>query len=281
MFEPFIGQGIPPAIFWTFVGLGIIVQGISKSGFAGGVGLLTIPMMMLVMPVDKVVATLLPLLILLDFNAIYHHRRNKVWEHIMAIYIPSLAGILAGAFLWWWIGREGVEAYAVSIKRFVGVIAILFALYILARDRALDWVNRLYFGRKTAWTAGTLSGFTSTMAHSAGPIVSLYMFSQNMGKSLFVGTTAWTFMLINLTKLPFFVGVGLVRKDVLLFDTVLVWLIPLGSFLGKWMHDRIAEQTFNRLIMIFVLIAGLQLITNINLILLILERLVRPLMQTV
>lgn len=281
MFEAFIGQGIPPAIFWVFVGLGIIVQGISKSGFAGGVGLLTIPLMMLVMPVDKVVATLLPLLILLDFNAIYHHRHNKVWEHVLAIYIPSLAGILAGAFLWWWIGQEGVEAYAVSIKRFVGVIAILFALYILAREKALDWVNRLYFGRRTAWTAGTLSGFTSTMAHSAGPIVSLYMFSQNMGKSLFVGTTAWTFMLINLTKLPFFIGVGLVRKDVLLFDAFLIWLIPLGSFLGKWMHDRIAEQTFNRVIMIFVLIAGLQLITNVNLILLVLERLVRPLMQSV
>lgn len=274
-----MGPGIPPAVFWIFVGLGIVVQGISKSGFAGGVGLLTIPLMMLVMPVDRVIASLLPLLILLDFNAIYHHRRNKVWQHVLAIYVPSLLGIVAGALLWWWIGRAGVEAYAVTIKRFVGVIAILFALYILAREKALDWVNRFYFGKKTAWTAGALSGFTSTMAHSAGPIVSLYMFSQGMGKSLFVGTTAWTFTLINLTKLPFFIGIGLVGKEVLLFDAALVWLIPLGSFLGKWMHDRISEQLFNRVMMVFVLMAGLQLIANVNLILLVLERLVRPLMQ--
>ena len=281
MFEQFIGTGIPPAIFWVFVGLGIIVQGVSKSGFAGGVGLITIPLMMLVMPVDKVVATLLPLLILLDFNAIYHHRRNKIWDHILAIDLPSLSGILAGALLWWWIGQEGVEAYSVSIKRFVGVIAILFALYILARERAHDWVHRLRFGRRSAWTAGSLAGFTSTMAHSAGPIVSLYMFSQGMGKSLFVGTTAWTFMLINLTKLPFFIGVGLIRKDVLFFVAVLVWLIPLGSFLGKWMHDRIAERTFNRVIMFFVLVAGLQLITNVNLILIVLEKLVSPFQRRV
>jgi hypothetical protein len=34
--------------------------------------------MMMVMPVDMVVATMLPLLVLCDMNAIYHHRRNVV-----------------------------------------------------------------------------------------------------------------------------------------------------------------------------------------------------------
>ncbi len=276
MFDSFIGEGIPPLIFWLFVSLGIIVQGIGKSGFAGGVGILTIPLMMLVMPVDKVVATLLPLLILLDFNAIYHHRHNKVWRHVFAIYLPSLIGILAGAAVWWWIGKEGVGEYSVAIKRFVGVIAVFFAIYILAKDRAMRWVEHFDFGPRSALGFGSLAGLTSTIAHAAGPIVSLYMFSQGMGKSLFVGTTAWTFTLINLTKLPFYVAVGLVRRDVLVFDAVLIGLIPLGSFLGKWMHDRIPEQVFNRLIMVFVLLAGVQLISNVNLVHLILDTVIRP-----
>ena len=81
---------------------------------------------------------------------------------------------------------------------------------------------------------------------------------------------------INLTKLPVYVAVGLVRNDVLVFDAVLIGLIPLGSYLGKWMHDRIPEQIFNRVIMIFVLLAGIQLITNVNLVHRTLDTIVRP-----
>ncbi len=272
-------QGIPPLVFWIFVGLGIIVQGIGKSGFAAGVGILTIPLMMLVMPVDKVVATLLPLLILLDFNAIYHHRHNKVWEKVLQIYIPSLFGILLGVAVWWYIGREGLDRYAIHIKRFVGCIAILFALYIVAKQRALRWVDHLHLGSKTHWFVGTSAGFTSTIAHSAGPIVSLYLFAQGMGKSLFVGTTAWTFTLINLTKLPFYVAIGLINKDILFFDLTLVWLIPIGSYLGKWLHDRVSERSFNRVIMVFVLLAGIQLVSNVNLIHLVLRDVLQPLLR--
>lgn len=270
--------GIPPLVFWIFVGLAIVVQGIGKSGFAAGVGILTIPLMMLVMPVDKVVATLLPLLILLDFNAIYHHWHNKLWDKIFQIYLPSLLGILLGVAVWWYIGQEGLDRYGVYVKRFVGCIAILFAVYIIARERALSWIDHLHLGRHTNWFAGVSAGFTSTIAHSAGPIVSLYFFAQGMGKTLFVGTTAWTFTLINLTKLPFYVGIGLINRQILIFDLTLLWLIPIGSYLGKWMHDRVSERSFNRIIMVFVLLAGIQLVSNLNLIHLVLRNVVRPLL---
>lgn len=273
MFSEFIEPGVPPVIFWVFVGLAIVIQGISKSGFAGGAGILSLPLMMLVMPVDKVAATLLPLLILCDMNAIYHHRKNCEWQHVLAVFLPSILGILLGVGVWWWIGREGVEAYGVIIKRFVGVLAVLFAFYIVGKERAMAWVDRYRPGRKTAWGAGLLAGFISTITHAAGPVVSLYMFTLGMGKTLFVGTVAWTFTLINLTKLPFYIGLGLIRTDVLLFGLTLVWLIPIGSWLGHWMHHRVSESIFNRVIMVLVLIGGVQLLTNVNIVLVALESL--------
>ena len=99
-----------------------------------------------------------------------------------------------------------------------------------------------------------------------------------MGKSLFVGTTAWTFTLINLTKLPFYISIGLIDKDILFFDLTLLWLIPIGSYLGKWMHDRVSERSFNRVIMVFVLLAGIQLVSNVNLIHLVLRNVLKPLL---
>lgn len=266
MFDAFIEPGVPPILFWLFAAVAIVIQGISKSGFAGGAGILSLPLMMLVMPVDKVAATLLPLLILCDLNAIYHHRQNKDWRVILAIFVPACAGILVGAVVWWKIGQDGVAFYSLLIKRMVGVIAIIFGLYILAKDRSMAWVARHRAGPKTAVVAGVLAGFTSTIAHAAGPIVSLYVYSQGFGKTLFVGTVAWTFTLINITKLPFYAWAGLIETDVLLFDLCLVALIPLGSWLGHWMHHRVSEWWFSRIIMVLTLVAGVQLLFNVQVI---------------
>jgi len=264
MFDTFIAPEIPIPLFWLLVAIAIIIQGISKSGFAGGAGILSLPLMMLVMPVDKVAATLLPLLILCDLNAIYHHRHNKDWTQILRIYIPACGGILLGAAVWWQIGQEGIAGYALLIKRMVGVIAIIFGLYIIAKDRSMAWVAHHRAGPKTAMVTGVVSGFTSTIAHAAGPIVSLYVYSQGFGKTLFVGTVAWTFTLINLTKLPFYAYVGLIQPDVLLFDLCLVALIPLGSWLGHWMHHRVSEWWFSRIIMVLTMVAGVQLLFDIQ-----------------
>lgn len=273
MFSEFMEPGVPPVVFWVFVGLAIVIQGISKSGFAGGAGILSLPLMLLVMPVNLVAATLLPLLILCDFNAIYHHWHNKDWEHVLRIYVPAVFGIVLGALVWWWVGKQGVESYSVAIKRFVGVLAIVFGFYIVAKESSMMWVERHKPGPRAALVAGIAAGFTSTIAHAAGPIVSLYMFGQGMGKSLFVGTVAWTFTLINLTKLPFYLTVGLVDFGVLQFDLVLIPLIPLGSYLGHWMHTRVSERAFNRVIMVLTFLAGLQPVFNINLVQMVIERL--------
>lgn len=266
MLSDYMLPGISLVAFWLFVSIAVIIQGISKSGFAGGAGVLSLPLMMLVMPVDKVVASLLPLLILLDFNAIYHHRHNRDWQVIRMIYPPALIGIILGALVWWWIGRAGLASYEGYIKRFVGVIAIFLAFYILGKELSLKWVQGKKAGRKIGWAAGLFAGFSSTIAHAAGPVVSLFVFSQDLGKTLFVGTVAWAFTLINLTKLPFYVAADLIDFSVLHFDLYLLPLVPLGSWLGKWLHHRVSEKVFNRVIMGLTLLAGIQLLFNVNLV---------------
>ncbi len=266
MISEYMLPGVSPVIFWLFVGAGILIQGISKSGFAGGAGILSLPLMMLVMPVDKVAATLLPLLVLLDLNAIYHHRYNKDWTVIRLIYFPSVVGIILGALVWWLVGAAGVETYGGYIKRFVGVMAIVLAFYILAREASLEWVRGRKAGMRMGWAAGIFAGFSSTIAHAAGPIVSLFVFSQDLGKTLFVGTVAWTFTLINLTKMPFYIAVDLIDFSILRFDLFLIPLIPVGSYFGKWLHYRVSESVFNRIIMVLTLLAGVQLLFNINLV---------------
>jgi hypothetical protein len=270
MLNAFILPDTPPLIFWTCCAAAITILGISKSGLTGA-AILSLPILMMVMPVDKVAASMLPLLVLCDINAIYHHRRNVVWPKVMDIYIPAIVGIAAGAAVWWWVGQEGVDKFSLPLKRFVGVIAILFGLYIGAREASMKWVEDHHPGKMWATVSGVTAGFTTTLAHAAGPVVSLYLFSQKLGKNHFVGTMAWTFMLLNLTKLPFYAGVGMFSKEIFLFDLFLVPLIPVGSFMGKWILDHIAEKVFNRVIMVLAVLSGIQLLFNIPLIQMALE----------
>ncbi|MBW7863193.1 MAG: sulfite exporter TauE/SafE family protein [Candidatus Hydrogenedens sp.] len=275
MFNEFMLPGVPAGVFWSFVLVGVIIQGISKSGFAGGAGILSLPLMMLVMPVTRVPAVLLPLLILFDMNAIYHHRHNKDMRLVWTIFFPSLVGTALATWVWHAVGKSGVEGFGGYIKQFTGVIAVLFALYIFAKETSMRWVQGRRAGFKTGVAAGVAAGFTSTINHSAGPIVSLYMFSQDLGKSFFTGTVAWTFAFINLSKLPSYAGLGLIDYSVLKFDLLLLPLIPLGSWLGKWMHHNVSERAFNWVILVLTLIAGVQLILNVNLIQMGLEALLR------
>jgi len=227
-----------------------------------------------VMPPTKVSAVMLPLLVLCDMNAIYIHRKNVVWRKVFEIYLPSILGIVLGALVWWKIGADDMKRFEVPLKQFVGVIAIVFALYLVGKEAAMAWLEQYRPGMKTACVAGVAAGFTSTIEHAAGPIVGLYLYAQSLGKTLFIGTVAWTFTLINLTKLPFYFGVGLIHTDVLLFDLVLVPLIPVGSLMGKYMSHRVSERWFNRIILVLTLVAGIQLVSGINLIHVVLKALV-------
>ena len=263
-FSEFILPDIPPALFWSFCALSVIIQGISKSGFAGGAGILSLPLMMIVMPVDKVAATLLPILIFADMNAIYHHWHNKVWRLVLIIFIPSLLGAIPALLLWDYVGKEGIEHYGVFIKVPTGILAVIFALYILAKEMSMKWVQGRKAGLKTGIVCGVAAGFTSTLIHAAGPIVSLFMFSQDLGKTFFTGTVAWTFALINATKFPFYCLINLIDLRVMLFSLVLLPLVPVGSWLGKWMHDHVSESAFNWVVLVLTLLFGIQLVFNVN-----------------
>lgn len=254
--------GVHPATFWILCGLAVLIQGIGKSGFAGGLALLTQPLMLAVMPVDRVAATLLPLLVLCDVNAVWHYRRDFDRPTVVRVSLASLPGIVLGAWIWWWIGESGIARHERSLEMLVGAVAFVFALYVLARERAFEWAVR---HRPAPWTAvptGIVAGLVSTLVHAAGPIVSLHVFALNLGKTRFVGTVAWIFLFINSAKVPFYGGVGLFDANVLRFDLAMMGLIPVGSWIGRRMHDRVPERGFNRIVCALTLMAGVKLIAG-------------------
>ena len=79
-------------------------------------------------------------------------------------------------------------------------------------------------------------------------------------KEDFLGVTCWLFFLINLVKLPIFIGLDMIRVDTLTFNAFMLPGIAIGALLGRWVLPRISSAWFKHFVMVFSILAAIKLI---------------------
>ena len=75
----------------------VLMFGIAKGGFGGGLGIVSVPLMSLVMSPVQAAGILLPILCLMDLLSLWAYRGKWVWPELKLLLPPSLLGIAAGA----------------------------------------------------------------------------------------------------------------------------------------------------------------------------------------
>jgi uncharacterized membrane protein YfcA len=103
---------------------------------------------------------------------------------------------------------------------------------------------------------GIAAGFTTMVANAAGPFVLIYMLAMRMGKLEVVGSIAWFFLVVNLFKLPFAAGLGLVTGESLLFNLWLAPAVVLGAVAGRWLLGFIHQGFFEWMALRLALLGG-------------------------
>ena len=235
----FIEQAFDVHIIWIIsaIFLASVFIGIGKAGFGGGVGLVSPALYAQVMPVPVMLPLMLPLLIVGDWGSLYAWWKKWDLRNLWLLLPGTIAGVIVGALL-----LTTLEERYLRIG--LGVISLGFVALQIARDRGV--VTGEHF--RPVWWQGTLAGmgagFCSMLAHAAGPIITLYLIPQKLGKEKFVATTVIYYTCLNLIKLPFFIGMKLLTVKV---AVAAIWLAPvvvLGVFLGLWMNRRVSEKIF-------------------------------------
>ena len=82
------------------------------------------------------------------------------------------------------------------------------------------------------------------MANAAGPIMAVYLLSMKLDKTEFVGTRVWYFFVMNLFKVPFSAGLGLITLESLKFNIFLIPVIFVGGVLGYLLVKYIPQKAF-------------------------------------
>lgn len=139
----------------------VLLFGISKGGFGGGLGMLAVPLIALVISPVRAAGILLPILCLMDLFSLWAYRGRWVRPEIDVLLPASLAGIAGGTLLFEYMSPD-------VIRLVLGVIAVAFTLnYVLAR-RSTRREELPHFPRAAGIVSGGVAGFTSSSHTPAG-----------------------------------------------------------------------------------------------------------------
>lgn len=232
---------------------GILLTGISKGGFAGGLSFLAVAMMSLVIPPVQAAGITLPILCVMDAFGFWSWRQYWDKALIRKLLPGAMLGVLLGAILFRYMNDALVQGL-------IGLLALLFALNYWFKNRVRAPWHLPDHASAGLWS--TLSGFTSFVSHAGGPPMMIYLLPRKLDKSVLVATLTLLFTVINYAKLLPYAWLGQLNTINLTTALVLAPLAPLGVKLGIWLHDRISEAVFYRLTYFFMLLTGLKLCWN-------------------
>lgn len=242
-------------IFYAAAVPAVLLFGIAKGGFGGGLGVASVPLMSLVMSPVQAAGILLPILCFMDLISLWAYRGKWVWPELRALVPASLVGIGLGTLSFGLLSAN-------TVKLIVGLVALLFiGHYWFSRQRRGNPVQApvsQYYGI----LGGAGAGFTSFIAHAGGPPVNMYLLRRPLNRTEFVATTAVFFAVVNYVKLLPYGWLGQLSVDNLAASLILAPLAPVGVGLGVWLHKRVSDRVFFRFVYFMLFIVALKLISD-------------------
>lgn len=244
---------IPPLTeaWWYYlcVGASVFIMALSKGGFGGGIGILSIPLMAMVMGSQHMLGVMLPVLIACDLLANLHYLKEWDWGRLRWMLLGAFVGIAVGTWIFWNLRGMPPASFNRLMNTMVGVLCLgivaLQAYRLFGKE-----VPSLPAHPASGLSVGVVAGALSTLNHAAGPITTLYLLQEKLEKRVLVGTLLLYTLIGNTAKLPTFLlmpmpdGHPLINAATLRDSIWFIPLIPMGTLLGAWMNRKVPEKPF-------------------------------------
>lgn len=215
----------------------VILVGLSKGGFGGAVGFVGVPLMALVMPPVQAAAILLPILVLMDIVSVW------TWRGVFdsAVLKSMMPGAMVGIAIGW---LTAAVVTAGMVRLIVGMVALVFVLRWAYQQFRHGSGHIAKPNRLAALFWGTVSGFTSFVAHVGGPPFQVYTLPLRLDPKILSGTAALFFAVTNAVKLVPYFALGQFDTANLTASAVLMPIAPLATLAGAWLVRRMRPEVF-------------------------------------
>jgi uncharacterized protein len=221
---------------WALGIFAAFMIGVAKTG-APGIGTLIAPLMVIAVgDARQATAWSLPVLITADIFAVWTWRHKAERGRLFSLAPWVLVGIAGGAW--------ALSLPEIAIRRMLGGIVLsMLLIYLYRRARPND---ATVHGNPAFYGIGT--GFSSTVANAAGPVMNLYLLSRQMPKEEFVATGATFFFVLNLVKAPVYAYHNLYSRASLTFALVMIPVVLSGALAGRWVMRVMPQKLFETMV---------------------------------
>lgn len=233
--------------------IAVLLVGLSKGGLGGAFAMMGVPVLALVMPPLQAAAVLLPILLIMDAVGLWAWRGYCNWRVLMAL----LPGALFGTAIGWWAAAVTSDA---MVRLLVGLIAVVFVARVAVAALRAAPLRQARPGWRAGSFWGSVSGFTSFVAHAGSPPLQVYTLPLRLDPWTFTGTSVVFFALINLAKVVPYAALGLMDAATL-WSALLMLPLAAGSvLLGAAVVKRMRMQVFYPFMYAMVALVGGKLI---------------------
>jgi uncharacterized membrane protein YfcA len=105
-----------------------------------------------------------------------------------------------------------------------------------------------------------MGGFATMIGNAAGPVMAIYLLSMRLPKNSYIGTGAWFFFIVNLSKVPLHIwSWKTITVDSFLLDVMMIPATAAGAFLGIWLVRLLPEKFYRVLVIATTLLSALLL----------------------
>lgn len=237
--------------FYAVAIFAVVITGISKSGLGGGLGQLSVPLMAAFIPPLSAVAIMMPILMLMDCINIWGYRRDWHRSSVMIMLPGAVVGVAVGALTYKYVDEN-------AVRILLGVIILMFTAGALASNAGKSEGRTPH--PLVGILCGTLSGFTSTVAHAGGGPMKFYMLPQRLTPRLFVGTHVVFFFAVNVMKFVSYFWLGQYTVENLTTSAILVPFVPIGVYLGWKLVKVVPLDLFYKIVYALLFFSGSKLI---------------------
>lgn len=237
------------ALFIGLVALvGIVAAGIaSVSGF--GIGSLLTPLLAVEVGTKLAVAAVALPHVVATAQRFWMLRSHVDRRVLLGFGLASAAGGLVGALAHVWVSSRALTV----------VFGVVVAL--AGASEFTGWMQRVRWGRRSAWIAGASSGVLGGMVGNQGGIRTAALLGFDVPKKSFVATSTAIGLFVDAARLPVYLAtewraiLGIWPVVVAATAAVIV-----GTVLGTRLLGRLPQRLFRRMIAVLLIGLGLYMV---------------------
>lgn len=179
-------------------------------------------------------------------------RKGIDWKLVLLIGIPGIIFVTLGAI---------ISAYFESnlLQICMGIFLISMSILFLIFKNL-----KLKSNAATSISGGVASGFLAGLLGSGGPIRGLTLAAYNLKKEVFIATSAFIDLGVDLSRSVVYISNGFIHRDQLYLVAILVGVGFIGTWIGKKILDQISQERFRQVVLILILIIGIVSLFNPN-----------------